>query len=474
MDVLSARDEITTSHLGGPSPYWTWIDGAVVVSDTAAPLFASLPAAARVVDPVAVAQLLEFNYMLGERTLVQSVKRMPWRATLRGDGSILREPPIPHQRRRIPPSEAAVALANLLRDELVGALKGFDRAILMLTGGLDSRVVAAVLQHAAQDVQIEVEAATWGHPQSRDVVYAAQIAQWFGWAHHVIPYDAETLWRNLRIAAVWGGAEVAAIHFHAMDEIRSVSKDAVVIAASFGDSIGRAEYSSVHLSRLKHRRFRNQFGLIDPVVVPEIRRASDRDRAVAWGGAELNRIGRLELDYQENYMRRMISHAFDYARSFCSLHQAFTSKQLVRYMWSIDPALRTDEIYEHLLRNLDERLYGLPWARTGIAPGGAIETNSALMRDYHSWETWVRENLEERLKPLIAPSGSLMDLGFITPMALRKRHDVETILKLAGLAVATEEFDISGIAHKAGAPRGLPPNARGWWHRSGRRFRGGS
>ncbi len=91
-----------------------------------------------------------------------------------------------------------------------------------------------------------------------------------------------------------------------------------------------------------------------------------------------------ELDMQENYMRRMLCHAMDYVRRFCDLHQAFTSEKLVSFMWALAPDCRTDDIYWRVLKDLDPRLCSLPWARTGIAPDGTMETDSELRRDYHA------------------------------------------------------------------------------------------
>jgi len=136
-----------------------------------------------------------------------------------------------------------------------------------------------------------------------------------------------------------------------------------------------------------------------------------QDRRSAWQGTERTPDWVLcELDMQENYMRRMISHAMDYARQFCDLHQAFTSEEVVSYMWSLAPECRTDEIYHELLRGLDPRLCSLPWARTGVALDGTVETNSRLRKDYHDLGRWLRNDLRPRLKTLIF-SGGLESLG---------------------------------------------------------------
>ena len=103
-------------------------------------------------------------------------------------------------------------------------------------------------------------------------------------------------------------------------------------------------------------------------------------------------------------MRRMICHAMDYVRQFCDLHQAFTSDKVVSHMWSLSPNCRTNEVYQHLLKELDGKLYSLPWARTGVAPDGTVETDSTLQKENHQFGQWVRHELRSRMEPLVLSS----------------------------------------------------------------------
>jgi hypothetical protein len=94
----------------------------------------------------------------------------------------------------------------------------------------------------------------------------------------------------------------------------------------------------------------------------------------------------------------------DYVRQYCSLHQAFTSEPVVEYMWSLSTDCRTGEIYAHLLKNFDNRLCSLPWARTGIAPDGSCESNPDLRQSYHQMDEWLRsENKDDIESVLFSP-----------------------------------------------------------------------
>jgi asparagine synthase (glutamine-hydrolysing) len=454
--TLGPNEQIDTAVFGGFCPYWTNLDGRVLIADTAEEMIGALPVARRIIDPVAVAGLLLFNYMPGTRTLVQGIQRMPWRATLYGDGRLERHPPIPHASNPTDPQQAARRLRELLTEELYSVARKHQRVYLLQTGGLDSRITAGVMKTLEPQLNTEIICVTWGQPNSRDVHYARRIAEWYDWEFCHIPYDIELTWQNILRGATWGGAEVIGIHLHGMPWFADKRPDDLVIASSFGDSVGRAEFSSVHVTNLKLRRLVNERHLMHPSIIHTLLPQLSRDRATAWAGAEHEPDwARYELDMQENYMRRMIAHAMDYIRQYCTLHQAFTSEPVVRYMWSLNPAQRTDDIYFQLLADLDQRLYSLPWARTAVAPDGTVEPDKSLRKNYHEWDVWLRNDLRPRLRPLVFSPG-LRDLRlFLTPaiyVAWRKflhdpegylRHRMrETIVKLASIELSRRHFDL--------------------------------
>jgi hypothetical protein len=449
---LDTSESVCTADFGGHCPYWTRLGGRVLVADTAEEIFGALPEEKRTVDPVAVAELLQFTYMLGNRTLIQGVQRMPWRATLYGDGTIQRRPPIPHGNRQIDPGTAARNLREKLAKELYDAARDRDRVIVLLTGGLDSRVVAGLLKELQSQLKAQIACVTWGEPQCRDVAYARRIASWYDWEFIHLPYDYELVWANIQRGAVWGGSEVAGLHLHAEDWFRNARRHDLVIAASWGDSVGRAEFSSRHLSVLRPALVQNREGLLHPALEAPCLAQAKRDRATAWEGAEdAPRWVRCELDMQENYMRRMIGHAMGYIRQFCDLHQAFTSEPVVSQMWSLSLDCRTDDVYHALLKDLDPRLCFLPWARTGVAPDGTIEHDSTLRTEYHHWPRWLRRDLRARLEPLVF-SEALDALGlFYRPAVCRlwrkwsrladdDRHFCQMIIQLASLELSNRQF----------------------------------
>ncbi|MGQ9782930.1 MAG: asparagine synthase-related protein [Armatimonadota bacterium] len=451
---LGKGEAIKTASIGGFCPYWTVVDGGVLVADTAEEIIKAVSEDARVIDATAVLELLYSNYILGDRTLIRGIQRMPWHAELRGDGCLVRLPRIPHSENYAEPGEIASNLCALLEEELWDVCRSVKHIWVLLSGGLDSRIVAGVLKRIEPSLKSSISCVTWGLPKSRDVVYATRIASWYDWDLVHINYDAELLWSNILRAAVWGGAEVAGIHLHGSDWFRNASPDDLVIAASFGDGIGRGEYNSQHLLTIRPRYPENVYELVHSSLVKHCVLEARQDLQSAWVGEEHSPGWvRAELDMHENYIRRMICHAMDYIRQFCRLHQAFTSDKVVSYVWSLSPVCRNDDIYCCLLKDLDSRLYSLPWARTGVAFDGTIEYDSSLSKHYHCAGQWLRNELKERLEELVF-SRDLFELGVLNAPAvwrLWKRWITEPdpenrrgelIVKIAGLELLRRAFNV--------------------------------
>lgn len=418
--LVEPGSEVRTGPFGGFSPYWYGSGGRVWVGDSMEEIAPAVPDGRRALDPAGVLELLQLNYLLGSRTLIRGVRRLPWRAALDSAGVVRRDPPIPHGHRVLAAADTARRLRQLLEEELAAVVGDEGPIRLLLSGGLDSRVVAGVLHDAGPGMSGRVVATTWGLPDSRDVVYARRIAGWFGWPHEHLRYDSALTWQNIELGAIRYGAEVAGFHLHGATRTGQLRPCGVTVAASFGDSIGRAEFSSRHLVGASLVDLDNPWDLIHPALYRDLRREAEADRREAVEGADRDdAVARRELALQEGYMRRMICHALDPIRRSSELYQAFTARELVAFMWSLDPSCRTDDVYRALLTDLDPRLSSLPWARTGVAPDGTRESDPDLRPAYHEVGRWLRGDLADRLEALVfAPD--LRELGIFDAGAVRR------------------------------------------------------
>lgn len=88
--------------------------------------------------------------------------------------------------------------STLLDRAVERCMKGSHRIGLFLSGGYDSRSVAASIRKH----YLPLPAFTFGHPGSRDVRYAAMLAERIGLKHHALTEKSPYLYQNCR-AVVW-------------------------------------------------------------------------------------------------------------------------------------------------------------------------------------------------------------------------------------------------------------------------------
>src|SRR5699024_7643656 len=82
---------------------------------------------------------------------------------------------------------------DLLVEEIKLQVKGHKNICILLSGGLDSRIVAGVLKHVQDSLDFNVKVFTWGLVNSRDVIYSKQIAERFEWEIEILYQTENTL-----------------------------------------------------------------------------------------------------------------------------------------------------------------------------------------------------------------------------------------------------------------------------------------
>ena len=215
---------------------------------------------------------------------------MPWHSRLNADGMLERLPGIQHSAREEPHERSAKTFRKFLEEELHDVALGRDRLLLMLTGGLDSRVVAGVLRHIEPELKAQIVCVTWGFPESRDVVYARRIAGLYDWEFVHVPYDSSVLWANIQRAAIWGGSEVTGVNLHGEDWFQNAGKSDLAIASSFGDSVGRAEFSYHNLLSLRLAPLINTAHLLRPTLAGNWLREAEEWKGLAREAHRANRF----------------------------------------------------------------------------------------------------------------------------------------------------------------------------------------
>lgn len=356
-------------------------------------------------DLSAINSYLSFGFVSGDRTLLQNIKKQPWLSGV-SDNNLPVLEPIPNHYFYTGTSDLlAEKLFYLLVDEARIATKSFANIYVLLTGGLDSRIVAGVLKFLYDNGELKSKpiAVTWGMEDSRDVVYAQTIARYldFEWQH--VPMTAEVVLDNIQAAAT----ELGLIHspemLHNMLFFKNLPKDSLVLAGSFGDSIGRAEFGGLHLLQLKSQRPNDDFSLLKDNVAAYANHGVQKDIQELKDRAP-DALGYMQNEhFMQGYrMRNGLCHALSIVNGNARIYQMYTSPAVYKFIWAIHPSRRDDDIYAVLLDKYFPKLARMPWARTNKAlKGKTLGAIKDLRPNYHEYTRWSKNELRQDLEKLI-------------------------------------------------------------------------
>lgn len=211
-DAASETATIETDRHGFALVYLRRLEGATAFSTSAAALWRLPPRPAR--DDAAIAELVAFDHLLGERTLRAGVTAAPQGhdVLLRPGGDTtsrrFRYGDLPLAEAR--PRAAARALVPVWREgvaRVLGLSRGAE-VIVPLGGGLASRLLVA----SATEAGAEVAAFTLGAEGSTDAAIARRVAQALGIAWRALPLEDDWLAAHARRAAALTDGQLDVIH----------------------------------------------------------------------------------------------------------------------------------------------------------------------------------------------------------------------------------------------------------------------
>ncbi|ORT51872.1 hypothetical protein ST37_04085 [Vibrio sp. qd031] len=453
------------NHLGSRAYYRNESDSSTVHSSFCDCVSAD-KSQLREIDETSILSILMKNYIIGDGTLVKGIQRTPWMSRPTENGSWIDANLPTHGRAVVGATEASEALHYHLRAEVLEFISNKRNVGILLSGGMDSRIVAGILRELqlSGEYSGQVVALTWGIPESRDVVYAQRIANEFGWDFRYFELNASVLLRNIELTAE-RGAEYSPVHLHAMESVSKVKGVDGILGGSYGDSIGRGEYSGRRTDKLPHilEKHLNHFAFmslpIQKAAMANIRLQLSQSRNRFPGR---NEMAYREIEMQMHYMRRQLNACMEVIDNNIPLYQMFSSPQAFGYMWSLTSQSRSDDVYEALLKSLPASLQQIPWARTGRK----YNTNSDQVEDTHTalnnrYGMWLRTELRPYIIELIS-DGYLQGLGVFNQASLEawKQHWPnsdspkadrldEKMAWLASLALFVKKYNIQPIQSKS-------------------------
>lgn len=354
------------------------------------------------IDSVAVIELLNKGFIFADRTLIQGMYKTPWQAKPNKNLDNWHYADVPkHDNRLIHEEEIAETLFHKICNEIEAVIGDKTKIGVLLSGGMDSRMVAGALDYLIKIKRLtnmQITGLTWGNDNTRDVVYAKEIASRLGWEWKHYKVTTEDLINNISETATYG-CEYSPVHLHAIPQIRDDNQHLeLILAGSYGDSVGRAEYSGKNVRYLKpiDSNITNFSFFFKKDVYKKSLKGIQQDIL------QYHKIFpqekpymQYELDYQLHYMRRMLNTCMQLFTEKMEFYQVFTHPDVFGYMWSISPEKRNDSVYENMLKLFKTKLDDIPWARTGMGFGQKNGVPDKYLKEHHNYSQQIYQILFE-------------------------------------------------------------------------------
>jgi len=422
------------------------------------------PRVPRAVDKVALAEFLTFDHALHDRTLVEDVRLLPQASVLTYRAGVVKIHPYwrleyEHTVPYLPEPEAIERLLFLLRQGTERmAAAGDERQGLLLSGGLDSRLLLALLCDAMPARQLV--SYTWGLRNCDDERYAREASRAAGVAHRFLELPSDWLlhkaMEGVRITDGLGNI----VNLHALATAEAVVQETRIIYKGFmGDAmLGYAVQLPFWGDYEERDRIRAHFesylglGVITfrlaehaDLFTPSFQRAvgdsvvAEMDKGMRASRSNQLANQRLFFDLTQR-VPRMTLHGVEVVRSRAMVRLPFCDNDLVEFMTVIPPGLQHErqlvtkafvQAYPHLAK--------IPYTHTGL-PMLACARDLRLragrlvrwhlerrglgwavgpeQRPYHRYDVWFREGLRPWVeRTLLSPQA--VERGYFRPDQVR-------------------------------------------------------
>lgn len=383
----------------------------------------------RATDRVAVNEFLVFNHVLHDRTLLASVRLLPQASLLtfeNGELAIRSYWRLRYPLLYEPEEEAAYGekLLHYLRRAVRTRQEGAGSTGVLLSGGLDSRILLAVLCEVWDAARIHTF--TWGIPGCDDARFAREVAAYCGSRHHFYELKPDWLLHRAEEAVRLTDGMGCITNLHALATLEEEARDAEVLYKGFmgdamlGFALKRrmwADYPADAAWRV-HMQTHAEQGVISfsPAEERELF-TGEFLRAVGDGVYEDYRAGmrqaetpqlanqRLYFDLTQRVPRMTIC-GVEVVRSRCGVKLPFADYDLLDFVLSIPPGLLFER---HLVKMVLAQHYpGL--AKIPLTPSGMPLIACAR-------ELWLR------VRQLAAWHLDRTGLGRLAPVATRPYKD---------------------------------------------------
>lgn len=462
LDLRIHKLVLINDRLGLQPLYYARVGSRFLFSSKVSTMFVD-PDLPRSVDRVAIAELLTFDHLLDDRTLLNSVKMMPQGCVM----SVSREDVsfTPYSSLRYPKEYELRSEAEYI-DELNSLLKmavhrqaqdDLPKAVL-LSGGMDSRVIAALLQQ--ENGTWPYHTFTWGIPGCDDAKYAKIIAAKTRAEHHFFPLKPEYMQtladRGVNLTDGMGNV----VNLHALATLDDEIKYSKVIFkgflgdAMFGFALRQQHWAEYNLdtSMKAHMKVHEDQGVITfhpndhkniftREFMGEVGTAvTDSYRAgMLASDSRMLADQRLYFDLTQR-VPRMTLRGVDVVRSKAHVRLPFADNDLLNFAIKLPPGLRHNRILmQHAFLQAFPDMARIPISWTGLPMQenllelqmrarrllqwhlhrlGLAKQSHLYWKPYHNYPEWFRGVLRPWIESVLLNEQAL-NRGYVKPEVLR-------------------------------------------------------
>lgn len=231
---------LVNDRLGLYPLYYAWRSGALVFASGVRAILAD-PSVPRQVDRTAMAELLTFDHVLHQRTLLEDVRLLPQASVLTchaGQLDLHRYWTVQYAETYPLRNEDAYReeLIHLLRQAMKRQAHDDLPAGLLLSGGMDSRALLGLLAECANGQALTTF--TWSIPGSDDARFADEVARQVGAQHHFFELKPDWLLEKAEACVRRTDGMGNVVNLHASATLEAESQYAKVIYKGFmGDAM---------------------------------------------------------------------------------------------------------------------------------------------------------------------------------------------------------------------------------------------
>jgi len=395
------RLTLVTDRLGARRLYY-WQKGNLVLFASEYRAIIGHPKFSKRINERAVAEFVEFGYLLGEENLLENIYVAPEAATVTFEDGQKRQRSYwqstfdEDELKDIDLDEYVDEMGRLYRQAV--SRRMHDKLCLQTTGGLDSRSIAGF---AAQCRTTEtIRANTIGFPGAYDVVFGGQIARDIGVPHDVVPvpenfleqYAVEATRRTEGQAILHSCWRMAADDWIRQNDIRHVMNGFMATTAR-----GPQKYIAIHdapdmdtafdlvYSEMRSMEHELDFGrLFTPDVYKRV-----KNHARSWVRSYFDSLPydqplfRFYATETHTRERRYISCHIDYLAPLCRTQQPIADTDLQDFLRKMPWHVRKGETaYKRMVSRHIPKAARAPYLKTGlpVAAGPMANTYHRLRR----------------------------------------------------------------------------------------------